>query len=210
MRPIDPDEFVDSLEFTDRQRFCRLWGKFLIKGKVECVTDRLLNAAFSALEQFDAIPTSDWDRFTGGCMLGLFRVIRQGITERPSQAEQFACRVANFCSSPNLDVAAAAIRQFEPLDINDGELRLEQYHGIAIPALRRAAAVRRERPQSTSMTVRGLAFHVLYELDSTVLFCRELREARFECAQAYFKWAVESDWRVEEHLLKANTFIWYS
>lgn len=210
MRPIDPDDFLDSLDFSDRERFCRSWGKLILRGTVRCVTDRLLDSAFAALEQFDAIPTSDSDRFTGGCMLGLFRVIRQGITERPNEARQFACRVSGFCSSPNLDVAAAAIRQFEPLDINDGELRLDQFDEVAMAGLRKAIAVQRVKPQTLAMTVRGLAFHVLYELDSSVLHCRDLRDARMECSQAYFRWAVETQSRrAEEYLFKANTFIWY-
>jgi hypothetical protein len=207
MRPIDPDEFVDSLDFDDRQRFCRLWGKLLIKGKVERVTDRLLDSAFAALAQFDAIPTSDSDRFTGGCMLGLFRVVRQGITERPTDAKLLANRIAPYCSSPNLDVAAAAIRQFESLDINDGEIPIEQYLDVAIPALRAAVAVQREPPTMVSMTVRGLAFHVLYQLDPSVATCEEMNDARLECAQAYFKWAEDSPARAEELLRKANFFI---
>lgn len=102
MRPIDPDEFVDSLDFSDRWRYCHKWGKLLLKGSVERVTDRLLEAAFAALSMQDNVPSTDSDQLAGHCMLGVFRAIRQGITERPGQAERFASRVAPFAQVPIL------------------------------------------------------------------------------------------------------------
>lgn len=93
--------------------------------------------------------------------------------------------------------------------MNADDLQLDGFSDIAIPQLYKAALEPRQPPQTTAMTVRGLAFHVLYQLDSSVLFSRELCEARLECAQAYFKWVVKSNWRAEEWLLLANTFIWY-
>jgi hypothetical protein len=192
MRPIDPDEFVDSLDFTDRQNYCRSWGTLILRGKVERVTDRLFNAAFAAIREWNSVPTNEPDRSIDGCVCGIFRVIRQGITERAFDAKRLVGRAACFCLSENSSVAAAAIRQFEPGSGFPGDLPFAAFAKIAIPKLRSAALRERENCQTVPMSVRGLAFHVLYKLDSSVLFCRELRDARFECAQAYFKWAAET------------------
>lgn len=210
MRPIDPDQFVESLDFSDRFQFCRSWHKLIFKGTIRRVPNVLLEAAFAALTHWGRFPTTESERDTGACILGVFRTIRQGITERPDCAEQLAARIAEYCLSPNLDVAAGAIRQFERLTIDENDIQLDQFRDLATTTLRSVANHRRQRPRSTAMTLRGLAFHVLYELDPSVLTCRELKDSRHECAQGYFKWAAESSWRVDEMLLKANTFIWYS
>lgn len=204
MRPIDPDEFVDSLDFADRQNYCRSWGKLILKGSVERVGDRILEAAFDALEAWNKVSTVEPERAASACVCGVFRVIRQGITERAGDAKHLASRVGRFCTSQNCDVAAGAIRQFEPQSGFPGDLPLAEFRDVADVCLRRAAIQQRDESTTVSMSVRGLAFHVLYQLDLSVVSCEDVSDARVECAQAYLKWAEESPSRAEEWLRNAQ------
>lgn len=193
MRPIDPDEFVDSLDFADRQMYCRSWGKLVLKGTVECVTDRLFDAAFEALAELNLVPTTEPDRFLDGCVCGILRVIRQGITERSSDAKYLVGRLADFCLSDNCSVAAGVIREFEPQSGFPGDLTSEAFNEVAIPKLRMAAIQERAKCQTAAMSVTGLAFHVLCQLDERVLMWEELQSSRLECAAAYRQWAENAE-----------------
>ncbi|MFT5094895.1 MAG: hypothetical protein ACKVHE_13160 [Planctomycetales bacterium] len=207
MRPIDPDEFVDSLDFADRRRYCGKWLKLLMKGNVEGVPDSLLDAAFDALEMWSRVSTDDSEQDIGNCMLGVFQVIRQRINERTEDARELASRIATYFWSPNFDVAVAAMRQFEFLSVCEDYLQLSQFEDVAIPHLRRIANQKREPPTTAAMSLSAFAFHVLWQLDSSVVSREELNDVRLECAQAYFKWAEDSPSSAEDWLRKADTLI---
>lgn len=138
-------------------------------------------AAYDALDHWHAIPTSEADSVASGAIEGALSVIGKSI-EADASVACSACRtVAKYFSSRNINSAFGAIRRFEyPI--------FSRYTIFVADQLIGVATTDDPTPSPIEMTVRGIAFRSLFQLDPQYKHWPQLRSARDECVHGLLTW----------------------
>ncbi len=137
--------------------------------------------AFDFFDQTHRITTSDKDERIGGLIDCALCAIDLYVDSSPPIAYSTCRRIGRYFSSPNINMALGAIRQFE-------RSPLSQYIMFVSDLLVSAATCTTPTPSPIEMTVRGIAFRVLFQLDPGFKHWPSLRQARDECVHGLLTW----------------------
>jgi len=139
------------------------------------------NAAFEALDYWHANPTSERNERQGGAIDGALTAIDVFISHNPDTAYQMCRRVGGYFASPNINSAFGAIRRFEYGGFSRHTI-------FVVDQLIAVATWDNPTPSPVEMTLRGIAFRSLFELDPQYKYWPQLRRARDECVHGLLTW----------------------
>ena len=167
-----------------------LWSRCtMVKGSFRRRANQLPSyrtAAFDALDHWHASPTSEADSQAGGAIDGAFNVIGHSIEVDSTIAYSTCRRVADYFSSRNINSAFGAIRRFEyPV--------FSRFTIFVADKLIAVATLDAPTPSPIEMTVRGIAFRSLFELDPQYKHWSQLAVARDECVHGLLTWGASGD-----------------
>lgn len=179
---VSPEEFVRMLEGASEGDVLRYWGRASKHHCLTRTTSIVVAAAHAALDDFiaqarDTQLSPAVDQAVQGA---LFTVV-QRIRECPNSAYQDCRDLSRYFDSSNASIAFISIRQFE--------LYLASYTGFVTDRLVAVASGPPRNPVPCPMTVRGIAFAILYSLSPQYKRWPELVDARNECIRGCLAWA---------------------
>jgi|GEM_PF-3165618 len=147
---------------------------------------KFAESAFDALNFWTATASSRANRAAGHAIDGAFTAISHFPGTYPDSACETCRRVGVYFQSRNINVAFTAIRRFEFPEFSA--------YTIFVADLLVRVAISRDLVKSpVEMTLRGIAFRVLFELDPQYKHWPQLRDARNECVHGLLTWGSGSD-----------------
>ena len=161
----------------------QLWSRFWVRptGNHQYPLEEIAAIAFDFLDQTHSIRTSEKDERSGGLIDGALNAIVLYVDSSPQIAYATCRRIGRYFSSANINTAFGAIRKFE-------QSRLSRYIIFVSDLLVNVAVCPTPTPSPIEMTVRGIAFRVLFQLDPGFKHWPSLREARDECVHGLLTW----------------------
>ena len=137
--------------------------------------------AFNYFDQIEAQTAFDRGDESGLNIDGALRALQLYIRVFPDETFEICRRVGSYFSSCNINVAFGTIRKFEFTP-------LSQYIMFVSDQLIGVATCQNPVQSPVEMTVRGIAFRVLFLLDPGYKFWPSLRIAREECIRGLLTW----------------------
>lgn len=156
----------------------------------------LNECAFRTLDHFHAIPDTSREFSLGCAIFGTLSAVRVLARVNPIAGMTQARRLGRYFSSPNATCAFSTIREFE----------LSPLRRYLIPVMAPLMTVSASSTQTVTpieMTIRGLAFSMLYTLDPQCTRRPELDTARKECVHGLLAWGRP------KHLTKVKSIMRY-
>ncbi len=178
----DPNEFAARSLSLGEPEHSKWWARASFNGCFHTISPVLVDAAFAAL--------ADWSerRFTSSASYeiqgieGAIRAIAKGIIDSEDDACSLTRRLALQFHSQHIGVAFTAIRQFEAYDLSN-------YTIFVTDHLVRIASAIDVPVAPTPMSLRGIAFKALFDLDRNFRTWPQLQVAYHECIAGCQAWS---------------------
>ena len=166
----------------------QLWKRYTIRFNAEDAPKlpEIVPLAFEFLGNANAVQTSDQDVATSGLIAGALNALGYHADAFPDDAFFTCRRVGAYFSSRNINLAFTAIRWF-------AHPPFRQYAIFVSDQLVAVASCETPTPSPVEMTVRGIAFRVLFQIDPGFKFWSCLRPARDECVHGLLTWGGERE-----------------
>ena len=180
----NPNVFLESIRGATESEQIRLWSRVVLVRYFAEISAPLLAAAIESLNSWDQPPLPEIGKQQWIGMIGVLSIIRQRMQEESFEASHLTQRLGSYFKSSNGIVAFSIIREFDVL--------LPDYTQYIASQL--VEAITRESVPSVPgpMSVRAIAFKVLFQFDPRYAQAIELRQAREECVSGCLAWAAES------------------
>lgn len=176
-----------------QRRTCGFWTRqgITYEGLID---DRFLQSAFQVLDYFNQESALTLEGHPAQACVGACAIIRRALQQRLNEQAELFGQLTHFYASPNIHVAAAAVRALE---------HAEELSQLATPYLHRlAASPETVRTYKERLTLRGLAYIMLCKQDATVASrSTEFTSARQEAAEIYEHWSQACRSELKEKLL---------
>jgi hypothetical protein len=180
----DPDEFAARAAALSDPEFARWWSR---ASYILCITgssENLINAAFAALTYWSGEPFAGSGSPQMLGIQGAVITVSRRILETHDQCFELTRRLGTLFHSENVGVAFAAIREFD--------VRFPStYSMYVIDHLVRVASAPVVPASGIDMSLRGIAFRVLYALDPNFRNFRSLATACEECIIGCRSWGLK-------------------
>ena len=178
----DPETFVSALSAADPDRFTQLWSRAYNIHYLSAVSVNLAAVAHSSLKAFSIdYGVADLPQSVDHAVQGALYSIVRCVWELPEHSYTCSRDLAQHFDSVNPTIAFIAIRQFE--------WHLSS-HTIFVADRLISIATGYSGPQPPSpMSIRGIAFAVLYGLDPMYTRWPQLTSARDECINGCAAWS---------------------
>ncbi len=192
--PKDPDEFIRNVNGAHRSDFINLWRGATYIGYFPSITPALVTSSFAALDRLAVeTVTKEMTRDDQEALQGILFTLVRRIKDTPSSAQHF-CRLlaSTHFHGDNASIAFICVRQFESF--------LSRYALFVNDHLIRVASNPVTLHVPSVMTLRAMAFKVLFELNSQYKHWSSLAVARDECIRACAAWGSEDNDRTRHYL----------
>ncbi len=178
---VDPDEFAKNAERLSEQQISAWWARASFRNVISKSSQRLFDASDAVLKHWGNETDLTSETMTMDGIDGAMRVAVMWITEASDDAFSLTRRFAQHFYSKNSAVAFCAIRQLE--------VRCPQACSMyTIDHLVCIASGDSKKRTPSPMSVRGLAFKVLFDLDPMFRTWWELQQAYNECVTGCIAW----------------------
>ena len=144
----------------------------------------ILSAAFDCLDHWNAHPNTNRDDAQLSSVDGAIMTIAHQITKDRASSYTMTRRMAAYFRAPNINLAFTALRQFEH--------RLARFAIYVSDKLIDVATWDAPTPSPIPMTLPGIAFLQLFNLDPQFKHWPQLRHARTECIFGLQTWGADN------------------
>ncbi len=150
------------------------------------IVPEIVPIAYDFLSNTNLVETSEHDPDSSLLIVGALNALAYHVNAFPDDAFMTCRRIGTYFSSRNINLAFAAIGWFEIP-------HLRQYSIFVSDQLVAVASCETPTPSPIEMTVRGLAFRVLFKIDQGFRFWSCLRSARDECVHGLLTWGGQNE-----------------
>jgi hypothetical protein len=166
----------------------QLWKRYSVRfnGQDAPIVPEIVPIAFEFLSSTNTVETVEKDNPSTNLMAGALNALGYHASASPGDAFFISRRVGAYFSSRNVNLAFTAIRCFEYQPFG-------QYAMFVSDQLVAVASCDTPTPSPIEMTIRGIAFLVLFQIDPGFKFWSCLRSARDECVHGLLTWGADRE-----------------
>ena len=166
----------------------QLWKRYSVRlnGQDPPNLPEIVPIAFEFLSSMNTVETLEKDNASTILMYGALTALGYHAAASPCDAFFTSRRVGAYFSSRNVNLAFTAIRCFEHRPFG-------QYAMFVSDQLVAVASCDTPTPSPIEMTIRGIAFLVLFQIDPGFKFWSCLRSARDECVHGLLTWGADRE-----------------
>lgn len=180
----NPDEFAARASVLSDPELARWWSHASFRYCITGSSETLINAAFAALTYWSGEPFAGAQSPQMWGIQGAVMTVSRRIIETHDQCYELTRRLGTLFHSENIGVAFAAIREFDAV-------LPSTYSMYVTDHLVRVASAPVVPASGIDMSLRGIAFKVLYDLDPNFRNFRSLATACEECIIGCRSWGLK-------------------
>ena len=179
-----PDDFAFPASSLHEPELSRFWQRATYKYCIDGSSIALAHVAFAALEHWSTMPFTGIGTPQTSGIQGAVDTAARCIVDIENQSWELTRQLGAFFHSANIEVAFTAIREFE--------WRIPRPHSMfVIDHLVQVASASEVPVSPIAMSLRGIAFKVLFDLDPSFRTFPTLATACEECIIGCRAWALD-------------------
>lgn|GEM_PF-2145569 len=179
-----PDKFAARAATLDDPDLARWWSVAVFSDGIDGTSERLASAGCVALTHWSSLPFTGLMSLEMHGVQGATNAVARCILDNEHRSYQLTRQLGTYFHSQNIGVAFCAIRQF---DVHT----LSSHTMFVIDQLVNVASAP-ELPLSPSpMSLRAIAFKVLFDLDQNFRTWPQLAKAYEECIAGCRAWGLD-------------------
>lgn len=181
---LNPDDFVSRVSGLSDPELALYWRRAIFRQHIKGTSPELVAAAIQALRHWSEASFEGTASLQMQGIQGAIVTVARCIHDTDDRSYKVARELGLLFHSQNIGVAFAAIREFE-VGIPSPLAMFVIDHLISV-----ASSV--DVPTSpNAMSLRGISFKVLFDLDSNFAFIPELQASLHECIVGCRAWAAD-------------------